>query len=528
MLSKRDLRHAASPTPTAGCVTRTVSRAETRSAGACYCSATTPHNERDVRSQGIEAGVELIRLHSNLLVGVGTLVEAIAPPLIAIVTVQALLGAGGLPLDQAAPPVIVLELLSLLLIQGPVDLGLQLGRIRVPVVVRTLARFALAVAVGAAVTWVTRANSTFEDLDVLLERWALATPVPLVLSALFLNEVKRMLVRRGVGVQRAVIVGWTESGAALHRRVAGDPSMRMQIVGVFDDRRAERVAADDLPPPPDGFAGRFSELAAFVRRQQVHLVFVALPVGHIDRLAQLVDELGDTTVSVYYLPNVAVFDLIQSRPVQVGGLPAVALWDTPLRGYHSVIKRMMDFTIAGLAVLALSPVLVGVALAVKLSSPGPVIFRQRRYGIDGREFVVYKFRSMTVTEDGADVKQATKGDTRVTRVGAFIRRLSLDELPQLFNVLDGQMSLVGPRPHAVAHNEEYRKLIRGYMLRHKVLPGITGLAQINGCRGETSTLEDMEARVHYDLSYLRTWSPLLDLKILALTALRLLRDRKAY
>jgi len=169
-----------------------------------------------------------------------------------------------------------------------------------------------------------------------------------------------------------------------------------------------------------------------------------------------------------------------------------------------------------------------IAILVKVSSPGPVIFKQRRYGLDGQEIAVYKFRSMRVTEDGATIQQARKTDTRITRIGGILRRSSLDELPQIINVLQGRMSLVGPRPHAVAHNEEYRKLIKGYMIRHKVLPGITGLAQVNGCRGETALLKDMEARVHYDLDYLRHWTPMLDIKILFLTAFKVFRDDKAY
>src|SRR6185369_1781457 len=163
-----------------------------------------------------------------------------------------------------------------------------------------------------------------------------------------------------------------------------------------------------------------------------------------------------------------------------------------------------------------------IALAVKVTSAGPVLFKQRRYGLDGQEILIWKFRTMTVLEDGESVRQATRADTRVTPLGRILRRYSLGELPQLFNVLQGSMSLVGPRPHAVAHNEEYRQLIKGYMVRHKAPPGITGLAQINGCRGETSRVEDMQARVNYDLEYLRRWSPLLDLKILALTAVRIL------
>jgi len=159
--------------------------------------------------------------------------------------------------------------------------------------------------------------------------------------------------------------------------------------------------------------------------------------------------------------------------------------------------------------------------------PGPVIFKQRRYGLDGRQIIVYKFRTMSVMEDGDSIRQATQSDSRVTPLGRLLRRTSLDELPQLLNVLQGRMSLVGPRPHAVAHNEQYRKLIKGYMLRHKVAPGITGLAQIHGMRGETQTLEQMEARVKYDLEYLRNWSPLLDLKILFKTVLIVARGDRA-
>jgi len=202
--------------------------------------------------------------------------------------------------------------------------------------------------------------------------------------------------------------------------------------------------------------------------------------------------------------------------------------ETPFYGYRGVAKRLTDILLALLILLLLLPLLALIAVLVKFSSPGPVIFKQRRYGLDGREIAVYKFRTMKVTEDGAQIRQASKGDNRITRIGAALRRLSLDELPQLINVLQGRMSLVGPRPHAVAHNEEYRKLIKGYMVRHKVLPGITGLAQVNGCRGETSMLEEMEARVNFDLDYLRHWSPMLDIKIILLTVLLVLRDDKAY
>jgi len=248
----------------------------------------------------------------------------------------------------------------------------------------------------------------------------------------------------------------------------------------------------------------------------------------VQRVVDLLEELRDTTASIYFVPDIFVVDLIQSRTADIQGVPIVAMCETPFQGTRGLVKRSMDIAISSIALIVLSPLLLLVALLIKLSSPGPVIFRQRRYGLDGQVIDVLKFRTMTVTEDGPIVLQATVDDSRVTPLGRVLRRYSIDELPQFLNVLRGTMSLVGPRPHAVAHNEQYRRLIKGYMVRHKVLPGITGLAQVNGCRGETSRLEDMRRRVDYDLDYLRHWSPTLDLRILVQTALQILGDRKAY
>ena len=178
--------------------------------------------------------------------------------------------------------------------------------------------------------------------------------------------------------------------------------------------------------------------------------------------------------------------------------------------------------------IMLIPLMLVIAVAIKLTSPGPVIFPQRRYGLNGEEIIVYKFRSMTTQDNGSVVAQAIRNDPRITRFGAFLRRTSLDELPQFFDVLRGRMSIVGPRPHAVAHNELYRKSIRGYMVRHKVKPGITGWAQVNGWRGETDTLEKMEMRIAYDLAYLRNWSLRLDLYIILKTVAVVFNDRHAY
>jgi putative colanic acid biosynthesis UDP-glucose lipid carrier transferase len=219
---------------------------------------------------------------------------------------------------------------------------------------------------------------------------------------------------------------------------------------------------------------------------------------------------------------------MQARVGDVDGIPVIALCESPLHGARGVVKRFTDIMLSALMLIAAAPVMAVIAIAIKVDSPGRVIFRQDRYGLDGERIVVYKFRTMTVCENGDRIVQAKRNDARVTRIGRILRRTSLDELPQLINVLQGRMSLVGPRPHAVAHNEQYRKLISGYMVRHKVTPGITGLAQVSGCRGETSTLDDMRRRVEYDLQYLRHWCWALDIKILLRTLVLLVRDKRVY
>jgi putative colanic acid biosynthesis UDP-glucose lipid carrier transferase len=260
----------------------------------------------------------------------------------------------------------------------------------------------------------------------------------------------------------------------------------------------------------------------------VDQIFIALPMASQPRILRLLEELRDTTASIYFVPDIFMFDLIQARVDSVGGLPVVAVCESPFYGTTGVLKRLSDLIIAVVALVFTAPVMLLIALAVRLTSKGPVLFKQRRYGLDGSEINVYKFRTMRVQENGQIVRQATRHDERITPVGKILRRTSLDELPQFFNVLQGRMSVVGPRPHAVAHNEMYRKMIKGYMIRHKVKPGITGLAQVNGARGETNTIEKMELRIRYDLEYLRHWSLRLDLKIIAKTIVVAFRDPNAY
>ena len=242
----------------------------------------------------------------------------------------------------------------------------------------------------------------------------------------------------------------------------------------------------------------------------------------------LLESLQGTTASLFFVPDVFGISIIQGRLQDMNGVPVVGICETPFTGTNELVKRLSDIVLASLILLLISPLLLVIAIGVKLSSPGPAIFKQRRNGLDGEEIVVYKFRSMTTQDNGPQVMQATRGDSRITPFGAFLRKTSLDELPQFINVLQGRMSIVGPRPHAVAHNEMYRQLIKAYMVRHKVKPGITGWAQVNGLRGETDSLQKMEARVRHDLDYLRHWSLGLDFYIILRTVRLVFSDRSAY
>jgi len=320
------------------------------------------------------------------------------------------------------------------------------------------------------------------------------------------------------------MIGASDLSLRLAETISSDPLLGVHIRGFFDDRHPRRL-------PNLGqyrVTGTIDDAAQFVRDNNINLVFVSLPMVAQPRVIKLLNDLRDTTASIYFVPDVFAFDLIQARFDEIDGMPVVAVCETPYSGVNALLKRWFDIVVTTCGLAVIWPLLLATAIAVKVTSPGPIIFKQRRYGLDGREIMVWKFRSMRVTEDGAVVKQATRNDSRITPLGAFLRKSSIDELPQLFNVLGGSMSLVGPRPHAVAHNEQYRKLIKGYMLRHKVQPGITGWAQVNGLRGETETVEKMRARVDHDLYYLRNWSLSLDLWIIVKTAFVLLRQKTAY
>jgi len=308
------------------------------------------------------------------------------------------------------------------------------------------------------------------------------------------------------------VVGANPLGVELVRGIRQQTDLGLKFMGFVDDRPAGR--SELLPEDMNDRIGNLERLVSMARDGEIPVVFITLPMRAEERIRQIVDSLADTTCSVYIVPDLFVFQLLHSRWTNIQGIPAVSIYENPFYGVDGVCKRLCDVALATIALMIAGIPMLSIALAVRLTSRGPVIFRQKRYGLDGREIEVWKFRSMTTVDNGATVRQATKNDSRITPLGRFLRKSSLDELPQLFNVLIGSMSMVGPRPHASSHNEFYRGQINGYMLRHKVKPGITGLAQVNGCRGETEQLEKMQARVLWDHRYIRDWSPWLDLQIL--------------
>jgi putative colanic acid biosynthesis UDP-glucose lipid carrier transferase len=386
-----------------------------------------------------------------------------------------------------------------------------------------VARWGLTLAILLALGYATKVEADYSRLA--MTTWAIVTAPVLILATLMLKKTMSGLLSDPSNARRTVFVGINESSLQLAKQLQKGNEFGMTVEGFFDDRSADRLEVDDKGVR---LLGTLKDLGIYANERGIQVIFIALPMRHLLRVRELLDDLRDTTASIYYVPDIFVFDLIQARSSEILGIPVVALCETPFYGLRGVVKRLTDVLISGILLVIATPALAAVAWLVKMSSPGPVIFRQRRYGLDGQEIVIYKFRTMRVTEDGNRIVQATKDDNRITPLGRVLRRTSIDELPQLINVLQGRMSLVGPRPHAVAHNEEYRRLIKGYMVRHKVRPGITGLAQVNGCRGETAELRDMEARVNFDLDYLRHWSLSLDVKILFMTVLRLFRDGQAY
>ncbi|VAW46926.1 Capsular polysaccharide synthesis enzyme CpsA, sugar transferase [hydrothermal vent metagenome] len=358
---------------------------------------------------------------------------------------------------------------------------------------------------------------------VVLAFWYVASLFGLMGWRLIYRKLKRQSYLQGKQLRKIAIIGLTPTGLKLFNEIESHPELGFKCIGFFDDREPSRLEGDTSQ-----LMGSVSQAIEMARRYEIEAVYICLPLQAEQRIAEMIHALGDTTTDVYMVPNFLLNNLMHGNVGRVGALDTISVFESPISGMKDFYKRTFDIVFSSCALIGLSPILLGIAIAIKWNSKGPVLFRQDRYGLDGKRIGVYKFRSMSVMDNDAVVKQATKNDSRITKVGGFLRKASLDELPQFFNVLMGDMSVVGPRPHAVAHNEEYRKRVDYYMLRHKVRPGITGWAQINGWRGETDTLEKMEKRVEYDLDYIRHWSIWFDIKIIFWTFFKGFVNKNAY
>ncbi|WP_062266324.1 undecaprenyl-phosphate glucose phosphotransferase [Endozoicomonas arenosclerae] len=344
--------------------------------------------------------------------------------------------------------------------------------------------------------------------------WSICSLGILIYWRLAFRLLLQFLRKRNYNTRSAIILCATETGKHLAREIKKHKETGIRLIGFYDERNPSRLD-DDIE-----LKGNIDDAVELAKSGNVDIVYVTLPMKAEERTHSIVDKLSNTTANVHIVPNFLIYNLLHSRWHCIGSTFTLSIYDTPAYGTNAFLKRLEDIILASLLLMiCLIPMLL-ISLVIKLTSPGPVLFIQDRHGLDRRKIKVFKFRTMNVMENGPVIRQANKQDSRVTTVGRFLRSTSLDELPQLLNVLAGSMSLVGPRPHAVAHNEEYGSMIKSYMLRHKVKPGLTGLAQINGWRGETETIEKMQGRVLCDLEYINHWSLWLDLKIIFLTIIR--------
>jgi putative colanic acid biosynthesis UDP-glucose lipid carrier transferase len=387
-----------------------------------------------------------------------------------------------------------------------------------------LATWAIAAPVLLFLAFITKTSDHYSRF--ITSTWFGLTPALIVFFRLIVRLALMEVRRHGRNTRTVAIAGITPMAERIAERITSDPYSGMRIVGFFDDRKPER--AHQMTKDYGPIVGDLDKLVEEARDGKVDRIYITLPLKAEPRINAIVHKLADTTATVYVVADFLVFDLLHAQWSAVGDVPVVSIFDTPFSGVSGWLKRVEDIVLGCIILAVIAVPMAIIAAGVKLSSPGPVFFRQRRYGLNGREIRVLKFRTMSVLEDGPVVTQAKRDDVRITRFGAILRQTSLDELPQFLQVLTGEMSIVGPRPHAVAHNELYRSKIYGYMLRHKVKPGITGWAQVNGWRGETETLDKMERRLEHDLEYIRNWGLLWDIKIILLTVFGSKKSENAY
>ncbi len=368
---------------------------------------------------------------------------------------------------------------------------------------------------------------TQEYSRIVLGLWFIGAPTAMALWRTLLKSGLSYARRLGYNSRSVVIVGTGQAAQHLAGNIEHLDWIGLRFLGYISPDNGDECP-HQKSITPDAVLGNLDTLKELRDQQAVDVVYIALPPHRRAQIDEILEMLSDSTVSTFLVPDFDLYGIAQGRWITIGDIPTVSVVETPLLGSSAGLKRCEDLIVSLLLIIATAPLMVLIALAVKLDSKGPILYKQRRHGLNGQEISVWKFRSMTTSNNDQTFKQARENDSRVTRVGNFLRRSSLDELPQFFNVLRGDMSIVGPRPHALAHNEEYRGSIWGYMQRHKIKPGITGLAQVRGFRGETDTHDKMEQRFHCDMEYMNNWSIWLDLKIILLTPFALINGRNAY
>ena len=352
--------------------------------------------------------------------------------------------------------------------------------------------------------------------------WFALTPIVLIAWHLMIRVAVASI--RANSASDVVVFGAGEVGERFTREVQQSPWLGYKIAGFFDDKLSQGETVAGMP-----VLGSIAEGIELAKKSQWRKAYIALPLKAQDKIEEIIDQLADSAVDIELIPDIFGFELINAKISQIGSLPVIALQASPISGYNAALKRLMDIVVSAAILAITSPLLLTIALAIKIENPSlPIIFKQRRCGLNGKEVIVWKFRTMTVLEDGDRVEQAKQNDSRTTKLGKFLRRLSLDELPQLINVISGSMSLVGPRPHAITHAKNFRRVAPTYMRRHLVKPGITGWMQINGMRGEVDSDTIIHKRAELDLYYVQNWSLWLDIKIIALTALREFGNKSAY
>lgn len=373
------------------------------------------------------------------------------------------------------------------------------------------------------IIFVSKTSDQFSRM--VLVSWLVLTPVLLILNRYLLRSMLARLKRLGIHNYNIAIMGVTESGLKFAKSIQNQPESGLQIAGFYS-------TDNNIPEleTPSHYAqiGGLEQMIEDARIGTWDQIYLAFPSEERAFSKRIIDQLADTATPIRLIPDNFTTSLMHSKYLEIADTPVLCIYDAPLSNQNTMIKRLEDVLIGSALLLMLLPLMLVIAVAVKISSPGPVLFRQMRHGLKGKPFKVWKFRTMTVCENEGAIRQATRNDLRVTKVGNFLRKTSLDELPQFINVLQGHMSIVGPRPHALSHNEEYSTLIPGYMMRHLVKPGITGWAQVNGWRGETDTLYKMQKRVECDMEYIRSWSLWLDIRIIFATAFKTLFDKNAY